>query len=174
MIKFPFRKGQPTHGPLVWFSWDCFKSLNNSIGYQWIVQYSSNSFGQLRNRIDSVYVTPPLSSPLSNSTNIFFGFEMINYNKTDQMLYNASSIDIPWSSLVEGYKVCIGPSGKLLCLWQTSKNIKHMHSIIPYMFDCWTDPVAHLLLLKSSVVLIRLFVRDGTDHHPCLRFGLFK
>ena len=77
---------------------------------------SSNSFGQLRNRIDSVYVTPPLSSPLSNSTNIFFGFEMINYNKTDQMLYNASSIDIPWSSLVEGYKVCIGPSGKLLCL----------------------------------------------------------
>ena len=28
----------------------------------------------------------------------------------------------------------------------------HMHCIIPYMFDCWANKVAHLLLLKSSMV----------------------
>ena len=26
-----------------------------------------------------------------------------------------------------------------------------MHGIIPQLFDCWADPVAHLLLLKSSM-----------------------
>ena len=26
-----------------------------------------------------------------------------------------------------------------------------MHGIIPYLFDCWADPVAHPLLLKSSM-----------------------
>ena len=29
--------------------------------------------------------------------------------------------------------------------------IQHMHGNIPYMFDCWADPVVHLLLLKSSM-----------------------
>ena len=32
------------------------------------------------------------------------------------------------------------------------KIMKHMHDIIPKLFDCWADPVAHLLLLKSSMV----------------------
>ena len=27
-----------------------------------------------------------------------------------------------------------------------------MHGIIPQLFDCWADPVAHLLLLKSSMI----------------------
>ena len=27
-----------------------------------------------------------------------------------------------------------------------------MHGNFPYMFDCWADPVAHLFLLKSSMV----------------------
>ena len=31
------------------------------------------------------------------------------------------------------------------------KFIQHMHDIIPKLFDCWADPVAHLLLLKSSM-----------------------
>ena len=26
-----------------------------------------------------------------------------------------------------------------------------MYGNIPYMFDCWDDPVVHLLLLKSSM-----------------------
>ena len=30
--------------------------------------------------------------------------------------------------------------------------MQYMHANIPYMFDCWTDPVVHLLLLKSSMV----------------------
>ena len=37
----------------------------------------------------------------------------------------------PWSSLVEGDEGCIGPSSKLLCLWQTRKYAAHacQHSI---------------------------------------------
>ena len=31
------------------------------------------------------------------------------------------------------------------------KIMQHMHDIIPKLFDCWADPVAHLLLLKSSM-----------------------
>ena len=29
--------------------------------------------------------------------------------------------------------------------------MQKMHGIIPQLFDCWADPVAHLLLLKSSM-----------------------
>ena len=29
--------------------------------------------------------------------------------------------------------------------------MQHMHGIIPLLLDCWADPVAHLLLLKSSM-----------------------
>ena len=32
-----------------------------------------------------------------------------------------------------------------------SNNTKIMHGVIPYMFDCWADPVVLLLLLKSSM-----------------------
>ena len=57
----------------------------------------------------------------------------------------------PWSSLVVGDECCISQSGKLLCLCQTPKNMHHMNATIPYMFDCWADPVVYLLLLKSSM-----------------------
>ena len=46
---------------------------------------------------------------------------------------------------------CIGISGKLLCLCEPQKIMQPIHGIIPYMFDCWADPVFHLLLLKSSM-----------------------
>ena len=39
-----------------------------------------------------------------------------------------------------------GPSGKLLCLWNTKKLTQHTHSNIPNIFDHWTDPVVHLFL----------------------------
>ena len=47
---------------------------------------------------------------------------------------------------------CIGPSNKVLCLSKIEKNLQHTLGIIQYMFDCWTDPVVHLLLLKSPIV----------------------
>ena len=58
----------------------------------------------------------------------------------------------PSSSLVVvGDEGCIGPSGELLCLCQPpppkKKYVQHMHDIIPFMFDCWADPVVHLHLL---------------------------
>ena len=31
------------------------------------------------------------------------------------------------------------------------KFMQHMHNIIPKLFDCWADTVAHLFLLKSSM-----------------------
>ena len=31
------------------------------------------------------------------------------------------------------------------------KFMQHMHGKIPKLFDCWADPVPHLLLLKSSM-----------------------
>ena len=48
------------------------------------------------------------------------------------------------ATLVEVLEGCIGPSGRLLCLWQTTKN--------PSMFDCWADPVVHLFLHKSFMI----------------------
>ena len=57
-----------------------------------------------------------------------------------------------WSSLVVGDIGWIGPSRKLLCLCKKNqKNMQPMHDIIPCMFDCFADPVVHLLLLKSSI-----------------------
>ena len=32
--------------------------------------------------------------------------------------------------------------------------MQHMHGIIPKLFDCWANPVAHLLLLKSSMAAV--------------------
>ena len=57
---------------------------------------------------------------------------------------------VSWTSLVE---VDEGPGGKLLCLWPTPKNMQHIHGIFPFMFDCWADPVVHLLLVKSSMIV---------------------
>ena len=52
---------------------------------------------------------------------------------------------------VEGDESCISLSGKLLCFWQAKKIMQLIHGNFPYMFDCWADPVFHLLL-KSSMV----------------------
>ena len=62
------------------------------------------------------------------------------------------------SSLVEGGEGCIGPSDKLLCLRQTKKIMHHMHSIIPYTFDCWADAGNHLLLLKCHTYFSSLLL----------------
>ena len=45
------------------------------------------------------------------------------------------------------------------------KRMQHMQGIIPYLFDCWADPVVHLLLLKSSVLLSML---DGVGFYLAL------
>ena len=40
------------------------------------------------------------------------------------------------------------------CVLSNHKNvIKYTHGIIPHLFDCWADPVVHLLLLKSSMAI---------------------
>ena len=45
------------------------------------------------------------------------------------------------------------------------KFMQHMHGKIPLLFDCWADPVAHLLLLKSSmakgsILCIKMWERE--------------
>ena len=32
------------------------------------------------------------------------------------------------------------------------KFMQYMNGIIPLLFDCWADPIAHLLPLKSSML----------------------
>ena len=67
------------------------------------------------------------------------------------------AIGTAWSSLVVGDEGWIGPSKKLMCVYDKSKKImQHMHGIIPQLFDFWANPVAHLLLLKSSMVRCRI------------------
>ena len=37
------------------------------------------------------------------------------------------------------------------CVYVKPKKImQQMHGLIPQLFDCWADPVAHLLLLKKA------------------------
>ena len=61
-----------------------------------------------------------------------------------------------WRSLVvrdEGY---IGQAESCCVYLKPQKIMQPMHGIILQMFDCWADPVVHLLLLKSSMApLIR-------------------
>ena len=41
----------------------------------------------------------------------------------------------------------------IVFLTNRKKYMKHMHGNIPWcMFDCWADPVVHMLLLKSSML----------------------
>ena len=51
-----------------------------------------------------------------------------------------------------------------------------MHDIIPwYMFDCWGNPVVHLLLLNSSMTIPIFKQTRVTYHDACLlivRIGL--
>ena len=46
--------------------------------------------------------------------------------------------------------------------------MQHMHNIIPQLFDCWADPVAHLHLLKSSMVAELIAGLCGTFCGCCL------
>ena len=39
------------------------------------------------------------------------------------------------------------------CVYDRPKNVQYMHSNIPYMFDCWVDPVVQLLLPKRKTAL---------------------
>ena len=45
--------------------------------------------------------------------------------------------------------------------------MQHTHGNLPYMFDCWADPFAHLLPLKSSMdwllSLLKLMLAGGDD-----------
>ena len=51
---------------------------------------------------------------------------------------------------------------KSCCVYvKPQKIMQHMHDIIPKLFDRWADPVAHLLLLKSSMGF-------HIDHQPSL------
>ena len=37
------------------------------------------------------------------------------------------------------------------CVYVKHKKImQHMYGLVPYLFDCWADPVVNLLLLKRS------------------------
>ena len=45
------------------------------------------------------------------------------------------------------------------CVYVKPENfMQHMHDIIPKLFDCWANPLAHLLLLKSSKVRVILMI----------------
>ena len=50
------------------------------------------------------------------------------------------------------------------------KMMKHMHGITPCLFDCCTDPVVHLLLLKSSMDKLEPFSLKGGKYlcNECL------
>jgi len=43
------------------------------------------------------------------------------------------------------------------------KFMQHMHDITPKLFYCWADLVAHLLLLKSSMVGLDGRLQHGVD-----------
>ena len=50
-----------------------------------------------------------------------------------------------WSSLAEG-----SAQMSNCCVYEKpEKIVQYMHGNISFMFDCWADPVVHLLLLKS-------------------------
>ena len=51
------------------------------------------------------------------------------------------------------------------------KIMQHMYGIIPKLFDCWANPVAHLLLLKSSMDRILTYIARQSIAEcliPCL------
>ena len=42
--------------------------------------------------------------------------------------------------------------------------MQDLHGIIPWLFDYWADPVAHLLLLKSSMVRVLVKIYAVNTH----------
>ena len=57
------------------------------------------------------------------------------------------------------------------CVYDKPKNYVAHDGFIPYIFDCWADPVVHLLLLKSSMV--RLYQNLFMTSAPYLKFWPF-
>ena len=47
------------------------------------------------------------------------------------------------------------PKQKAVVFMFNSKNMQDMHGMIPKLFDCRADPVAHLLLRKSSMSKVK-------------------
>ena len=58
-----------------------------------------------------------------------------------------------WSSLVVGVEMkAVSSKQKAVVFVLTPKKIMQCtHGIIPQLFDCWADPVAHFLLLKNPL-----------------------
>ena len=60
------------------------------------------------------------------------------------MLCNCLLVGMELWRLVRALVVSCCVNGKPL------KSMQHMHGNIPLMFDCWADPIFHMLLLKNS------------------------
>ena len=50
------------------------------------------------------------------------------------------------------------------------KCMQHIHGIISKLFDCWADPYAHLLILKSSMVGLVWIQLNQTVRYICCSF----
>ena len=49
--------------------------------------------------------------------------------------------------------------------------MQHMRGIIPLLFNCWADPVAHLLLLKHYMVeACSLYEYTGCHRQKCVYY----
>ena len=68
------------------------------------------------------------------------------------------------------------------CVFNVPKKYATHDGIIPYMFNCWGDQVVHLLLLKSSMIMVFWMFMTGNEDGYCYRwpvcllvyaFGLF-
>ena len=63
-------------------------------------------------------------------------------------------MEVAWRSLVKGDEGCIGPSQVVsCCVCDKLKKVMYLLGITWYMFDYCANPVVHLILLKSSIVL---------------------
>ena len=63
----------------------------------------------------------------------------------------------PWSHGALQYQEIRAGSAQAesCCVYvKPEKIMQHMRGIIPKLFDCWANPVDHLLLLKSSMVYL--------------------
>ena len=78
-----------------------------------------------------------------------------------------ASLTLSTGSLAQGDEDCIGPNGKLLCLWQTKKVMQYVHSTLHTRLT--VGPIqlfVHLFLLKSSTSYpyMKLYSDRGKKH----------
>ena len=54
------------------------------------------------------------------------------------------------------------------------KCMQHVRGIIPWLFGCWADPVAHLLLLKSLIgkPMTRPYLTRSMMKLSCVQYPL--